>query len=476
MNADVIRPFRETLDSLPAIRKDDLLPEIRQELLDNPSRLFVLDDDPTGPQTVRNVGFLTVWDRDTLQGEFHSVDEATFVLTNSRSVHLQKAIEINEEVGANLKSLSISTGLPISVISRSDSTLRGHFPDEVQSLAKSLYSGEGFDALLFIPFFKEGGRYTIDDIQYAQDGDNLIPVSQTPFAKDTAFGYQSSNLLEWIEEKYRGSIKASEVASISIDDIRKGGVQKVQTILQNLESEKICIVNAADMKDLDVVALSVLRAERLGKRFLFRTSASFVRSRIGQSEQPLLTREEISTSKDGGALILIGSHVQGSTRQLEKVLEIPGMNSVELSVREVVEGDNEIVDSIVKVVEDKLASSKDITVFTSRELITGESAEEYLDIGAKVTDAMSEIVRKLSVKPRYIVSKGGMTSSNVTKHALNMKRAQVPGQVLPGVLVLEMGREAKYPGTRLILFPGNVGEPNAIADVIHKMSISPQRR
>ena len=129
MNADVIRPFRETLDSLPAIRKDDLLPEIRQELLDNPSRLFVLDDDPTGPQTVRNVGFLTVWDRDTLQGEFYSADEATFVLTNSRSVHLQKAIEINEEVGANLKSLSISTGLPISVISRSDSTLRGHFPD-----------------------------------------------------------------------------------------------------------------------------------------------------------------------------------------------------------------------------------------------------------------------------------------------------------------------------------------------------------
>ena len=54
MNADFIRPFRETLESLPAIYKDDLLPEIRRELVANPSRLFVLDDDPTGPQTVRN--------------------------------------------------------------------------------------------------------------------------------------------------------------------------------------------------------------------------------------------------------------------------------------------------------------------------------------------------------------------------------------------------------------------------------------
>ena len=140
MNADFIRPFRETLESLPAIYKDDLLPEIRRELAANPSRLFVLDDDPTGPQTVRNVGFLTVWDKNTLLDEFYSDDEATFVLTNSRSVHRQKAIEINEEGGATLRSLSISTRLPISVISRSDSTLRGHFPDEVQSLDRSLSS------------------------------------------------------------------------------------------------------------------------------------------------------------------------------------------------------------------------------------------------------------------------------------------------------------------------------------------------
>jgi uncharacterized protein YgbK (DUF1537 family) len=472
VNADSIRPFRETLDSLPALQNDDVLAEIRRELFDNSSRLFVLDDDPTGPQTVRNVAFLTVWDKETLKREFHVSEEATFILTNSRSVHRKEAVEINFEVGTNLRSVSSDMGLPISVISRSDSTLRGHFPHEIQSLAKALYPGQGFDGLLFVPFFKEGGRYTIDDVQYALEGDSLIPVSQTPFAKDTAFGYQSSNLLEWMEEKYQGTVKASDVVSISIEDIRGGGPQKVQGILESLERGNVCIVNAADMKDLDVVALSVLRAEKSGKRFLYRTSASFVRSRIGQAERPLLTRDEISTSDEGGALILVGSHVQGSTRQLEKVLGIPGMKSVELSVRKVIEGDEEVVNSIVRIVEDNLSSSRDITVFTSRELITGESPEEYLDIGAKVTDAMSDIVRKLSVKPRYIVSKGGMTSSSVTKNALNMKRAQVPGQVLPGVLVLEMGDEAKYPGTRLILFPGNVGDPNAIADVVQKMNVS----
>ena len=116
--------------------------------------------------------------------------------------------------------------------------------------------------------------------------------------------------------------------------------------------------------------------------------------------------------------------------------------------------------------------SEDVTVYTSRELVTGESPEEYLRIGAAVTDVMSAVVAGLSVKPRYLVSKGGMTSSNVIKNALNMKRALVPGQIFPGVLVLQMGPEAKYPGMRFILFPGNVGDPDAIADVVRKMDPS----
>ncbi len=462
-------PFWETIDALPPIWQRDVLPEINEEIVANPSRLFVLDDDPTGPQTVHDVALITDWSKEALLSEFGASERATFILTNSRSVTQSEAVKINAEVGRNILLASLDLGKPISVISRSDSTLRGHFPSEVEALARALNPDTGYDGLIFIPFFIEGGRYTVGNVQYAREGQNLVPVAETPFAKDTAFGYKSSNLTEWMEEKYEGRVKAGDISTISIEDIRLGGPSKVQQLLEELRRGEICIVNAADMRDLDVVALAVLRTERLGKRFLFRTSASFVRSRIAQGEQRMLTREEIASSDEGGALILVGSHVEGSTLQLEKLLDLPGMNGIELDVLRVIDGTSGLIRSIINQVEEHLLRSEDVTIYTSRELVTGESPEEYLRIGAAVTDVMSAVVAGISVKPRYLVSKGGMTSSNVAKNGLNIKRALVPGQIFPGVLVLQMGSEAKYPGTTFILFPGNVGDPDAIVDVVRKM-------
>ena len=130
----------------------------------------------------------------------------------------------------------------------------------------------------------------------------------------------------------------------------------------------------------------------------------------------------------------------------------------------------DVVDSIVTKVNDALRNSQDVTVFTSREVVTGSSPEDYLRIGAKVTDAMTEIVKFIDITPRYIISKGGMTSSNVTTNGLGMVRAIVPGQIQPGVLVLRLGEETKFPGTHLVLYPGNVGGPESIADVVRKLS------
>ena len=225
------------------------------------------------------------------------------------------------------------------------------------------------------------------------------------------------------------------------------------------------------MRDLHVVTLGVIRAERAGKKFLVRSSASFVKSRIGQDDYDLLTRAEMSESDNGGALILVGSHVPGSTKQLEEVLQLPGMKGIELEVAQVIEG-TDVVSNIVEKVDELLTLSSDVTIYTSREVVTGRSPEEYLEIGARVTDAMTEIVKKLTVQPRYIISKGGMTSSNVTTNGLGMVRSLVPGQILPGVLVLQLGPESKYPGSRLVLFPGNVGGPSAIADVVNIMNSS----
>ena len=145
------------------------------------------------------------------------------------------------------------------------------------------------------------------------------------------------------------------------------------------------------------------------------------------------------------------------------------MYGLELEVDKVLGEDKEHISSVIGKADKLLEKSKDTVIYTSRKVITGSSPEEYLKIGGIITDAMTEVVSGISVTPRYVISKGGMTSSNIIANALNMKRATVPGQISPGVLVLQMGSESKYPGSKLILFPGNVGGPTAISDVVLRM-------
>ena len=461
-------PLKVTLDSLPPLWPQDVLPQIRTILAETPSMVFVLDDDPTGAQTVQDASFLTEWTLDMLLSEYHQPEKATFLLTNTRAKTEAEAVEINTTLGREFDQLANYLKIPISIISRSDSTLRGHFPAELDALAKGM--GNTHDGIVFIPFFIQGGRYTIDDIQYVAGEGMLAPVGQTPFARDSAFGYESSNLRDWIEEKTFGKVLAKDVLSVSIDDIRIGGPDVVAKKLKDMKSSDICIINAADMRDLDVVALAMLTLQNsYGKNYLIRSSASFVRSRLGQEERPILTKKEMGYTRKGGALILVGSHVPGSTSQLESLLNLPNVYGLELDVHKALQHDKDQIISITEQTDRLLAESKDIVIYTSREVVTGSSPDEYLEIGATITEAITEVVSGITITPRYIISKGGMTSSNIIVNALKIKRATVPGQIASGVLVLQLGLESKYPGSKLILWPGNVGGPTAISDVVLRM-------
>jgi uncharacterized protein YgbK (DUF1537 family) len=45
------------------------------------------------------------------------------------------------------------------------------------------------------------------------------------------------------------------------------------------------------------------------------------------------------------------------------------------------------------------------------------------------------VVRSLTTKPRFLLVKGGITASDVATHGLDIKKALVMGQILPGVPV-----------------------------------------
>ena len=462
--------FKDTISSLPDCWPYDLIPLIKKEIILNDKKIFIMDDDPTGSQTVKNVAMLSDWSVDALEKEFYEDELATFIQINTRAHEDSEVKNIIKEVTANILEAKSRVSKDVTIIFRSDSTLRGHFPLEMEVFSDTVKNIEGhdYDALIFIPFFIQGQRYTVNDIQYTLEEDTLIPVGNTPFAKDPAFSYQSSHLKEWMEEKYKGQVKSENIASISIEDIRFGGPDKVQEVLKSLKNHTICIVNAMDMTDLHVFTLGLLRAENEGSKFLYRSAASFVKARIGQSEYPFLTREEIVSDDSKGALIIVGSHVPNTTKQLNKLIEFSNINPIELNVKNILHNKKE-ESSIINKINKLLNNAEDVVLYTSRDVVVGNSREEYLQIGAKITNSIINIIKNISVKPNYILSKGGMTSSSVTKRGLNVKRAVIPGQIQSGVLVMKLGEESKYPGSHLILFPGNVGNEDAILDVFSKL-------
>ncbi|KAL4300554.1 hypothetical protein AHAS_Ahas17G0212500 [Arachis hypogaea] len=140
---------------------------------------------------------------------------------------------------------------------------------------------------------------------------------------------------KWVEEKTGGRIPASTVASVSIELLRKGGPDAVCQHLYSLKKGSACVVNATSERDMAVFALEMIKAELMEKHFLCRTAASFVSSRIGIiSRPPILPKDLGITRERNGSLIVVGSYVPKTTKQVEELKLQCGhfLKSIEVSV------------------------------------------------------------------------------------------------------------------------------------------------
>lgn len=475
---------------LPPEWAEDLLPAIRAHLIDHPTKVVVLDDDPTGTQTVHGIPVLTEWSRETLATEMRAHGPGFYILTNSRAFPVSEACAINREIGERLAVEAAAAGVKCVVISRSDSTLRGHFPDEVEALGSALGNRQGNEGessaatnpsrhsggryggppILLCPYFEAGGRFTIDDVHYVAEGDRLVPAAETPFAKDAAFGFRSSSLRDWVVEKSRGDIRSEQISALTLADIRERGPQAIAEKLR-LSDGSVCIANAVSQRDLEVIVFAALLAEVRGARTIYRTAASFVATRMGLESKPLLTVKELATSSQEGGLTIVGSYVPKTTQQLSRVLDQSIADAVELDVAKLLSsGSAKLLDATMSRLNASLADGHDAVVFTSRTLVTGESPTQGLAIAARISEALVELVRRLETRPRYLIAKGGITSSDVATRGLGVRRAMVLGQLLPGVPVWELGAETRFPGVPYIVFPGNVGGTDALRDAIQLLS------
>jgi len=427
--------------------------------------IIVLDDDPTGCQTLYGIPVLFRWDLDILEKEMSKGTPLFFLMTNSRSMAEKDAVVLYRDLGHLIKEASKNTGRTFSIISRSDSTLRGHYPAEPEAL-QFLYDQAPVHCI--IPAFFQGGRYTIGDEHYVKSGDLLVPASQTPFAEDKVFGFTHSNLKEWVGEKTSGRVPAEQVDSLSIEDLRTKGPEFVAQKLQEQEPGAVVAVNAAVQNDLDIFAFGALKAESQGAILLYRTAASFLNSFGAIQPRNPLEGNEIGSGSSAGGLIIVGSYVPKSTAQLEHLMDQDGIYPLELDVSRLLQDSSgEYIGGFVKQVDQCIKDGQHVLLYTSRELVYTDVPEKNLAIGKKVSDSLVSISREIRNTPAFIVAKGGITSHDIASKGLRIRRAIVAGQALPGVPILVPDDR---PDLKYIVFPGNVGENDALSILFRKLT------
>jgi uncharacterized protein YgbK (DUF1537 family) len=444
---------------------ENLLTQIQAEHQRLNKPIIILDDDPTGSQTVHGVPILTDGSEASIRQEFERNTSVFFILTNSRSLNAAEADKLAFQIGKNIK----ATGRDCHVMYRGDSTLRGHFPNEMEALARGLgWNTEGCITAL-IPAFFEGNRFTKDDIHYFKNGKTWQPVGETPYAQDATFGYKNSDLTLWIEEKTKGKTKASEVTSfdtVSIMETQPEMIDNPANLLIRFEekklrtvSNKMVIVNALYPVNLQIFALAALRSER---RILYRTAASFVAAFAAIAPKPLLTSSDLNVDlnkkgKKNGGLIVVGSHVPKTSAQLEELLKTD-IHPIQFNVYQFFMSDaRQFVSQLIVEIDELLRGGKNVVLYTSRNVVLGKNKDESLTLSGYVSGALVTIVQNLSVHPQFLVAKGGITSSDIAVKALKVKRAVGLGQIVAGVPVWQLGDEAKFPQLPYVIFPGNVG-------------------
>ena len=391
--------------------------------------MVVLDDDPTGIQTVHGCLLVTEWTDDALREAFANPVPFFYVLTNTRAMTRSDAERTVREATEAVVRVNREFGYELIMVSRSDSCLRGHFPLETDVMRKVLEQNGIHPApkTAFCPAFIEAGRVTIEGVHYMREGERLIPVSETEFARDNVFAYHTSVLRDYIREK-----------GADPDDYE--------------------IVDAHSYDELNRFAAT------LAAPVVVRSSSSLPKAIAGLEDKPLLDRS-ILRCEGGVGCFVVGSHVQKTTRQLQHLLSAEGTCGVEVDVQRILDAPEPLMQEILTEVLDVAQRGETPVVYTSRREIRIDDADLRQQLGQRVSDFLVDVVRRLPYVPSYLVAKGGITSHDILTKGLGVKSAVVLGQIVPSVPCIMTDR---FP---YIIFPGNVGGEESLKEVYVKFKI-----
>ena len=463
---------------------------------ETPLKIVVIDDDPTGSQTVHGCPLLLRWQAPDLAAALRHPSPLMFVLANTRALAPAEARQRVEQIAAALAPLlaeAVEQGVCRHwlMVSRGDSTLRGHFPLEVEALANALGP---FGATLLVPAFLEGGRTTVAGV-HRLDG---RPVHETAFARDRLFGFGSSYLPQWVEEKTGGRVAAAEVQRLDLELMEAAalaweqgggpGMDRLEARLAALGGGTVVAVDAERPAQLVALGTAVRQLTLAGapgaSPWLFQSAASVLGALAALPPQPLGAPELAGLRRRGPAgalpgLVLVGSHVPLADAQLEGLLADPACVGVELPVAKVhrlLVGPlpDRLLPSLeaawLEQLTEVLASGRTPVLHTSRGELVCRHAAERRALGQALAATMARLAAALAPQLGYLISKGGITSHVLLAEGLQLASVELQGQLLPGLsLVLTppgsavVGGEEGAAPLPILTFPGNLGQ----ADTLH---------
>ena len=420
-------------------------------------KIVVLDDDPTGIQTVHGCYLITHWDDETLEAALADVVDFFYILTNSRGKTQDEATSDIRDILSKILAVNYRYGYNLLFICRSDSTLRGHFPLEIECVAAVLERHRTIDGFFFIPAFFEAGRITKNNTHYMKMGAEYIPVDETEFARDSVFSYTTSHLPRYIEEKSRGRIKADTVARIGNLSETDGDTLAKQ--IQKIPKGAWTVVNAEDYTDLDRFSAAVYQCLGENKYYLFQSAASFVKSFSNTPDKGFIRRLGRKSAADG--IVMVGSHVSKTTAQLVRLLEHPVTTGVELDIHSIVSAPETYLQQVMETIAGIHSDSLTPVIYTGRKEISGP---DRIALGKRISSFLAAIVRQLPYRPSWLIAKGGITSHDILTQGLGVRYCRVRGQILPGVPVVTVNSTPN--GTRFpfLIFPGNVGTVDSLLE------------
>ena len=445
-------------------------------------KIIIFDDDPTGSQTVYGCPLLFNWDIETLEQAFSKSSPLIFILANTRSLSPVLAVKRTREICSSIKKFFLRQGYSKDdyfYISRGDSTLRGHGVLEPAILAEELGP---FDATFHIPAFLEGGRTTENGIHYL----NGIPVHTTDFGRDNIFGFSTSDLAEWIEEKSYGKIQAENILHVGIKQLdmafnNEENFESLLNFLSKLKNNIPVVVDAKLPHHLEILsrAIKILSKE---KRFLFRTAASFINSLSGLPPNPKDTSDLVSLKSKNNdfeykpGLIMVGSHVKLATNQLENLLNDNSCEGLEIPVIKLaniftLEDCKEKILDMEEILLSKIGDILDVkkipVLYTSREEMKFSSYSKRMNFGLELAYFMAIMVGKINNKLGYIISKGGITTQILLQKGLNFNQVDVKGQILPGLSIVKSDSDQN--NLPVVTFPGNLGNEKTLLESFRLM-------